>query len=122
MVVVVSIFPLRNYSRCPGRLRNGCHGARRLERDTRGDVSHQDERCESLSIAETSTAEMMEGRMSSNQSAEMYARPWQSCAGSGHISRPRDVHFLPAMKRAPAKSERNIARVTYTSQETRAQY
>jgi hypothetical protein len=44
----VSLLPLRNHTRCACGFGYGCYGACGLERDSRCDVSDQDERCESL--------------------------------------------------------------------------
>jgi hypothetical protein len=52
-MVVVSLFPLRDYSRRPCWIGYGCHGACRLERDTCSDFPYQDERREGLKIAKT---------------------------------------------------------------------
>ena len=74
MWCVVSVFPLRDYSRRACWAGDGCYGACRLERDTCGDVSYQDERREGLSVTETNIAETVE-RRSKSPYAQRLAQP-----------------------------------------------
>lgn len=89
--MLVPLFPVRDHSGRSCWTRNGCHGARRLKRDTCGNFPYQDERCEGLSIIKTRVAETVEDLLR-RPYAGLFLHPQEGCKDSRQDPQHRVSH------------------------------